>query len=59
MIIQIHKRIWDEKVRLNITTQAATLSALSLGQINTKESFTGKEILFPDQIRTIEHAKST
>lgn len=46
-------------MRLNITTQAATLSALSLGQINTKESFTGKEILFPDQIRTIEHAKST
>ena len=52
-------KIRDEKLQYDINTEEAKASALSSGKINKYEYLTGEEILPPDHIRVIEHAKFT
>ena len=52
-------QIRDEKLQYHINTEAAKISALSLGKSDKYKYFTGKEILPPDQSRIIEQAKFT
>ena len=47
----------DEKLQYNINREAAKVSALSSGQIDKYEDFTGAEILPLDQRRVIQQAK--
>ena len=53
----IDDKIRDEKVQYDINREAAKLSALSSGKIDTYEFLTGEEILPFDQSSIIEQAK--
>ena len=47
-------KIRDEKLQHDIKREAAKISVLSSGKIDTYEYLTGEEILPPDQRRMIE-----
>ena len=50
-------KIWDEKLKYDISKEAAKISALLFGKIDKHESLTGEEILTLDQRGVIEQAK--
>ena len=52
----IHDKIRDEKLRYDISREAAKISAISSAKIYKYEFLTGKEILPSDQSRMIEQA---
>ena len=53
----INDKIRDEKLQYDINREAAKISTLSSGKIDTYEFLTGDEILYPDHRRVIEQAK--
>ena len=53
----IDDNIRDEKLKYDITRDAAKISALSSGKIDKYEYFTGEEILPSNQRQIIEQAK--
>ena len=53
----INDKIRDEKLQYDINREAAKISTLSSGKIDTYEFLTGDEILYPDYRRVIEQAK--
>ena len=55
----IDDQIKDEKLQYDINREAAKISALSSGKINTYEYLTGGEILPSNQKQIIEQAKFT
>ena len=55
----IDDTIRDEKLRNNINSEAAKLSALSSGKIDKYEYLTGEEILSSNQRQIIKQAKFT
>ena len=55
----IDDQIRDEKLKYDITREAAKISALSLGKIDKCEYFTGEEILPSNQKQIIEQDKFT
>ena len=55
----IDDQIKDEKLQYDINREAAKISALSSGKINTHEYLTGGEILPSNQKQIIEQAKFT
>ena len=55
----IDDQIKDEKLKYDINREAAKISALSSGKINTYEYLTGGEILPSNQKQIIEQAKFT
>ena len=55
----VDDKIKDEKLQYDINTEAAKISALSLGKIDKYEYLTGKEMLPCDQSRITEQAKFT
>ena len=46
-----------EKLQYDINREATKMSALSSGEINKYESFTGEKLLFSNQRKTLEQAK--
>ena len=52
-------KIRDEKLQFDIKREAAKISSLSSGKIDTYEYFTGEEILPSGQRRVIEQGKFT
>ena len=50
----INDKIRDEKLQYDINREAAKISTLSSGKIDTYEFLTGDEILYPDHRRVIE-----
>ena len=52
-------QIRDEKLQYDINREAAKISALSSGKIDTYEYLTSEEILTSDQLQMIEQAKRT
>ena len=55
----IEDPIRDEKLKYDINTEAAKVSALASGKIDTYEYLTGEEILPSNQQQMIEQAKFT
>ena len=55
----IEDKIKNEKLKYDISREAAKVSALSSGKIDKYEYFTGEEILPPNQQQIIEQAKFT
>ena len=55
----IDDKIRDEKLQYDIKREAAKISSLSSGKINTYEYLTGEEILPSSQRRVIEQGKFT
>ena len=55
----IEDKIRDEKLKHDITREAAKISALSSGKVNKYKYLIGEEILPSDQSRMIEQAKFT
>ena len=55
----IEDKIRDEKLQYDINREAAKISALSSGKIDTYEYLTGEEILPSNQQKMIEQAKFT
>ena len=53
----IDDQIRDEKLKYDITREAAKISALSLGKIDKCEYLTGEEILPSNQKQIIEQDK--
>lgn len=53
----IHEKITDEKLQHDIYREAAKISPLSTSKSDKYKSFKGEEILYPNQIEMIEHAK--
>ena len=53
------EKIRDEKLQYGFNREAAEISALSSGNIDTYEYLTGEEILPQNQRRVIEQAKFT
>ena len=53
----INDQIKDEKLQYDINRKAANISALSSGNIDKYEYFTGKEMLPSNQQQIIEQAK--
>ena len=57
--MEIGDKTKDEKLQYNINREAAKISALSSGKIDTYEYLVGKKILPSDQSRIIEQAQFT
>ena len=55
----IDDKIKDEKLQYYINREAATISALSSGEIHKYEQLTGEEILPSDQSGILEQARFT
>ena len=55
----IEDQIRDEKLQYDINREAAKISALSSGKIDTYEYLSGKEILPSNQQQMIQQAKFT
>ena len=55
----IEGQIKDEKLQYDINSEAAKISALSLGKIDKYEYLTGEEILLLNQRQIVEQAKFT
>ena len=58
-IMTIDYQIRDKKLQYNINREAAEISALSSGKIDTYEYLTGEEIVLSNQKQKIEQAKFT
>ena len=59
LFMTIYNKIKDEKLKYDINTEAAKLSALSSGKIDKYECLTDEEILPSDQNRIIQQATFT
>ena len=55
----IDDQIWDEKLKYNITREAAKISTLSSREIRKYEYLTGEDILPSNQQQIIEQANFT
>ena len=55
----IGDKVTNRKLQYDTNNEAAKISALSSGEIDKYENFTGEEILPPDQGRIIEQARFT
>ena len=55
----IEDQIKDEKIQYDINTEAAKISALSIGKIDKYEYLTGEELLPSNQQQIIQQAKFT
>ena len=58
-MMTINDQIKDEKLQYNINTEAAKISALSLGKLHEYEYLTGEYILPSNQQQIIEQTKFT
>ena len=57
--MKINDQIRDEKLRYDIDSEAAKISALSSGKFYKYEYLTGEDTLASNQQKMIEHARFT